>query len=57
MVSDDEGAHVTFICPPGDSYHQRVGIDPLGRDGMDRNICNTETKQLLTLYPVLSLHL
>ena len=57
MISDDEGVHVTFICLPGDSYHQRVGIDQLGRDGMDHNICNTEAKQLLTLYPVLSLHL
>ena len=57
MVSDDEGAHVIFICPPEDSYHQRVGIYSLGRVGIHHNICNTEAKELLTLYPVLSLHL
>ena len=44
MILDDEGVHITFICPPGDSYHQRVGIDQLGGVGMDRNICNTKAK-------------
>ena len=53
MVSDDEGVHVLF-CPPEDSYHQRVGIDSLVEITW---IASTEAKQLLTLYPVLSVHL
>ena len=43
MISDDEGVHVTFICPPGDSYHQRVGIDQLGRVGVDCVILKQKT--------------